>query len=82
MCVLGGCTVDASLNANACRLKMGASVCLLFGKVYFGLLVLAVIFSSPEGHRAREMHLSSILDFNSIDLVRRDGIYGAACIFS
>lgn len=42
-----GCMVDASPNANACRLKNGSlspPLSLLFGKVYFGLLVLAVIF--------------------------------------
>ena len=61
-----GCMVDASPNANACRLKNGSlspPLSLLFGKVYSGLLVLAVLFfSSPQGQRAREMHLSSILD--------------------
>lgn len=42
-----GCMVDASPNANACRLKNGSlfsPLSLLFGKVYVGLLVLAVIF--------------------------------------
>lgn len=47
VCVYLGCMVDASPNANACRLKNGSlspPLSLLFGKVYFGLLVLAVIF--------------------------------------
>lgn len=46
-CVFGGCMVDASPNANACLLKNGRlspPLFLLFGRVYFGLLVLAVIF--------------------------------------
>lgn len=58
-------------------LKMGASLSSsVFGKVYYGLLVLAVIFfSAPEGAGAREMHLSSILKCDIIDLVMREGIY-------
>lgn len=58
-------------------LKMGASLSSsVFGKVYYGLLVLAVIFfASPEGAGAREMHLSSILKCDIIDLVTREGIH-------
>lgn len=46
MCVLGEC--DASPNANACCFKkwepLSPLLSFLFGKVYYGLLVLAVIF--------------------------------------
>lgn len=72
MCVLGEC--DASPNANACCFKkwepLSPLLSFLFGKVYYGLLVLAVIFfSSSKGRTARKMHLSSILKI--IDLLMR-----------
>lgn len=72
------CVVDASPNANACRLKNGTLSHSLERSTVFGPSGVSSFFLSP-GRRAREMHLSTILDCNIIDLVAGNRIYEVTC---
>lgn len=87
VCMWGGGMEDASSNANACCFKkMGASLSSSVSPLWKGLLrpsgAGSYLFSSPEGRRARETHLSSILNFSIIDLVMGKGIYEVMFFFS
>lgn len=77
--------VDASPNANACRLKNGSLSPPLFrllGKVCFGLLVLAVIFLTlQKDGEPKRCTCHPLWNSNIIVLVRRNEIYEVTFFF-
>lgn len=79
MCVCGGVWWMPALMQMLAVLKNGSlSLLLCLSSLERSITAFwcwQLFFSSPEGRRAREMHLSSILKFDIIDLVTGKGIY-------